>query len=159
MSDSSRASAPLSPSRAAERSAAASGMTGDATPTRSRGNAYRQVQTIPSRTRVAERSEAERRSLELGVAGVDDLGDAGDAVAQDALDAGLEGHRRRRAAHARPDELDGHDAGLLVDVVQLDVAAVRLDGGADHLDRLLDLLSHGPSLSHSVCTVPNPTGD
>src|SRR5205823_1717140 len=77
---------------------------------------------------------------------VHDLGDALDAVLEDALDARLERHRRCGAAHTRTDELDRHDSGLLVHVVQADVAAVGLDGRTDLLDCLLDLLAHGSSL-------------
>ena len=56
---------------------------------------------------------------------------------------------RRRTADARAGQLDRDDAGGLVDVVQHDVAAVGLEGRADHLDRLLDLFTHG-SMSHSI---------
>src|SRR4029453_1076515 len=71
---------------------------------------------------------------------VDDLGHTRDTVLEDALDAGLEGDGRRRAGDARPDELDGHHAGIGIDAAQEDVAAVGLDGGTNHLDDLGDLV-------------------
>src|SRR5690606_3230495 len=84
----------------------------------------------------------ERDGGAVGHGEVADLGDPLDAVAEDPLDASLQGLGRRRAADARAGELDGDDSGGLVDVVQHDVALVGLDGRSDHLDDLLDLLAH-----------------
>ena len=104
------------------------------------------------RGRGSEPTDDEWGALELLLTHVEDLGHALDPVLEDALDARLEGHGRGRAAHAGADQLDGHDAGRLVHVAQLDVAAVGLDRRPDRLDRLLDLLSHGPILASGLLT-------
>ena len=41
-----------------------------------------------------------------------------------------------------PMSVDRDDAGLLVDVAEHDVAAVGLEGRADHVDGLEDLVTH-----------------
>src|SRR5205807_9214922 len=95
--------------------------------------------------RAAARSpnlQRQGRALELVVGLVHDLGHALDPVLQDALDARLERHGRRRTTHARTDEFDGDHAGRLVDVVQANVATIGLNSRSDGLDCLLDLLAH-----------------
>src|SRR4051794_23841186 len=61
---------------------------------------------------------------------VDDGGDAGSAVHDDALNPGLEGLHRDRARPAGPDEAH-MDHAVVIEVVEHDVAAVALEGGAD----------------------------
>src|SRR5581483_487205 len=72
--------------------------------------------------------QRERCALELLVADVEHLGDTLDAVLQDALDAGLQRDGGGGAADARTHQLDLDDTGGLVDVAQVDVATVGLDG-------------------------------
>ena len=62
------------------------------------------------------RSERDGGLADLGgsQADVDDLGDTFDAILQDALDPGLQRDGRRRARHARADELDLDHTGVLV---------------------------------------------
>ena len=71
-----------------------------------------------------------------------DLGHTLDAVLHDPFDARLEGGGRGGARAARPHERHGDHAAALVDVAQEDVAAVRLEGGANRFDGLFDLGSH-----------------
>ena len=65
----------------------------------------------------------------LGLVG-DDLGDAGNPVHDDPLDAGLQRHRRHRARAARPDQRDVHHA-VVVDAPEDDVATVGLERRPD----------------------------
>src|SRR5215831_12923770 len=80
---------------------------------------------------VASPMEGGRYSLLVG----DDLGDAGDAIHDDALDAGLQRHHRDGAGAAGADQRDVHDA-VGVDAVEDDVAAVALQRGTDRVDGL-----------------------
>ncbi len=75
-----------------------------------------------------------RTTLRRGSEG-DDLFDAGDPVAEDALDPGGQCHRRHRAAAAGADELERDPAA--VGAEQDQVAAVRLQGRPDVLQGLL----------------------
>lgn len=68
------------------------------------------------------------------------------SIAQDALDAGFQGLRRGRAPDACPDQLNGHNSGLLVDIVQHDVTTVGLERRAHHVNGLEDFVSHVASL-------------
>src|SRR5947209_2332691 len=86
----------------------------------------------------------------------DDLGDALDPVLQDALDAGLHGERGCRAGAARADELDLDPAGLLVDRTEDHVPAIGLQGRADHLHRLQDLITHTSSVCNTRPAAPIP---
>lgn len=81
-----------------------------------------------------------------GLTGVDDLGDPGDPVLEDALETSLEGDRGSRARDAGTDELNGDNACDLIDIVQHDIAVVGLDGRADDFDDLFDLSAHPRSL-------------
>src|SRR5688572_10117101 len=78
------------------------------------------------------------------------LGEAGHPVAQDALDAGLEGHGRHGAAAAGAEQLDVDHAGLLVEVEDAHVAAVRLEGGAYGLYGFEQLCLHGHHATTAV---------
>ena len=56
----------------------------------------------------------------------------------------------RRTGAAGADELDGHDAGHFVDVVQDDVAAVGLQGRTDDFDGFFDLFTHGTFIQSAI---------
>src|SRR3990172_5580015 len=58
------------------------------------------------------------------------------------LDAHREGYLRARAARASALELHPYDALCLVDVHELDIAAVRLKGWPDTVKSLFDLVPH-----------------
>src|SRR5436190_3867402 len=66
----------------------------------------------------------------------DDRGDLGDFFAEVALDPVLQGHRAAGTAMAGAVETDLHDT-FGRDVHQFDVAAIRLDSGADQVDHAL----------------------
>ena len=63
---------------------------------------------------------------------------------------------RRRTRPAGSDQLDGHDAGRLVDVEQHDVAAVGLEGRADDFDGGFDLGAHGKVIQSAIAVRSMP---
>lgn len=109
---------------------------------------------------MAQPSERDRGLADhvIGRTGVDDLGDSGDPIDEDALETRLESDRRRRARHTGPDEFDGDESGLLIDIVEQDVTIVGLDGRSDDLDDLLDLFAHLRSL-RNLTAAPTPGPD
>mgnify|MGYP001816951278 CR=1 FL=1 len=86
----------------------------------------------------------------FGLGDVDHLGHAVDPVTHDPLDAALERLRRDRTGAAGADQPDGHDARGLVDIDELDVTVVGLEGRPDHFDAGFDFASHDKHYSITV---------
>ena len=80
--------------------------------------------------------------------GVHHFGYTIDAITHDPFDSGLQRLRRGWATYACPRELDRHDSGRLIDIVEHDVAAVGLECRTDHFDGCFDLFAH--SNEHSI---------
>ena len=86
----------------------------------------------------------------FGLGDVDHLGHTIDAVAHDPLDAALQRLCRDRAGSAGTDQSNRHDAGDFVDVDELDVTFVGLEGRTDDFDAGFDFASHGKHYSITV---------
>ena len=86
----------------------------------------------------------------FGLGDIDHLGHTIDAVAHDPLDATLQRLRRHRTGSAGPDQPNRHDASGLVDIDELDVTVVGLEGRTDHFDAGFDFASHGKDYSITV---------
>lgn len=71
----------------------------------------------------------------------DDFGDFGDVVLEGLFDAHLQCDGGRGAADAGAVEPDGHEAGL-IDIDELDIAAIALNGGAELPDDIGDTIFH-----------------
>jgi len=91
----------------------------------------------------------------------DDLGDARDALLEDALDPLLQRDRRDGTGLAGPEEADSD--GVSRNRLQADIATIHLDGGAYQLEGLFDpvfdrhRLVHPPILLRHVSAMPTPS--
>lgn len=66
-------------------------------------------------------------------------GDSGDPVLHDSFDSELHRDRRCRAADTRSRQANGNHSTDLIDVEQLDISPVGLDGRSDDLDNFFNV--------------------
>ena len=96
----------------------------------------------------------------IGRASIDNFGDSGHAVDENALEPCFQGHGGGGARNTRTDEFDGDETGLLIDIVEQNVSIVGLDRRTDDFDDFLHLFAHVSSVRTRVthATLGRSTG-